>query len=113
MELMDGHVFIKFCVGKSKSVQRKIFLSEDEKEIRWVDANNKLERYRYIKTEDITDLVLGCSTQVMKYNKVPAQFDPMCFSIITGKRSLDLKAKDPETRSKWVNYIGALLIQKR
>lgn len=49
----------------------------------------------------------------MKYNKVPSQFDSMCFSIITTKRSLDLKAKDTETRSKWVNYIGALLIQKR
>ena len=37
----------------------------------------------------------------------------MCFSIITSKRTLDLKAKDTATRAKWVNYIGALLIQKR
>ena len=50
MELMKGHIFIKFCVNKVKSVQRKIYISEDEKEIRWVDANNKLERHRYIKT---------------------------------------------------------------
>ena len=50
MELMKGHVFIKFCYGKAKSLQRKVYLSEDEKEIRWVDANNKLERPRYIKT---------------------------------------------------------------
>jgi hypothetical protein len=49
----------------------------------------------------------------MKHNKVVLQFDEMCFSIITTKRSLDLKAKDTSTRAKWVNYIGALLIQKR
>lgn len=31
MELMKGHVFIKYCVNKVKSVQRKIYISEDEK----------------------------------------------------------------------------------
>lgn len=27
MELMKGHVFIKFCVNKIKSVQRKVYVS--------------------------------------------------------------------------------------
>ena len=113
MELMEGHLFIKFCAGKIKSLQRKIYLSPDEKEIRWVDANNFFEKYRYIRVTDIIDLTLGCTSQVMKANKVHPQFDSMCFSIITNKRSLDLKARDSETRAKWVNYIGALLIQNR
>jgi hypothetical protein len=29
----------------------------------------------------------------MKKNKVPQEFDPMCFSIETTNRTLDLKAK--------------------
>jgi hypothetical protein len=49
----------------------------------------------------------------MRMNKVPKQFDSMCFSIVTSDRTLDLKARDPDNRAKWVNYIGALLIQKR
>ena len=27
MELIKGHIFIKFCAGKVKSVQRKVYLS--------------------------------------------------------------------------------------
>lgn len=49
----------------------------------------------------------------MKMNKVPKEFDKMCFSIVTNSRTLDLKARDPANRIKWVNYLGALLIQKR
>ena len=113
MELIGGHIFIKFCAGKVKSVQRKIFLSPDEKEIRWIDPNKTFEKYRCIRVTDIVDLTLGCTSQVMRANKVPSVFDSMCFSIITRKRSLDLKARDSETRAKWVNYIGALLIQNR
>lgn len=41
VELVQGHIFIKFCKDKVKSVQRKIFLSEDEKTLMWVDPNKE------------------------------------------------------------------------
>lgn len=49
----------------------------------------------------------------MKKNKVPLQFDPMCFTIETLYRTLDLKAKTNKERAKWLNYIRAVLIKRR
>ena len=59
------------------------------------------------------DLTLGLGSEVMKKNKVPQEFDPMCFTIQTIHRSLDLKAKTNKERAKWLNYIRAVLIKRR
>lgn len=37
----------------------------------------------------------------------------MCFSVVTKVRTLDLNARSPDNRAKWVNYLGSLLIQRR
>ena len=113
VELIKGHIFIKYCRNSVKSVQRKLFLSQKEDQLLWLDPNKPNKEPRFIMLKDIVDLTLGCSSAVMRMNKVPKQFDSMCFSIVTNSRTLDLKARDSETRAKWVNYIGALLIQKR
>ena len=56
--------------------------------------------------EDIVDIFLGCnSTEVMRKNNVPKEFDLMCFSIKTKERTLDLKADSIEIRVKWIQYI--------
>ena len=49
----------------------------------------------------------------MQKNKVPEHFDSLCFTIGTVYRTLDLKAKTNKERAKWVNYIRAILIQRR
>lgn len=46
----------------------------------------------------------------MQKNKVPQHFDPLCFTIGTVYRTLDLKSKTNKERAKWVNYIRAILI---
>jgi hypothetical protein len=49
----------------------------------------------------------------MRMNKVSKDFDSICFTIVTKTRTLDLNARNPDSRAKWVNYLGALLIQRR
>lgn len=113
VELMKGHVFIKYCSHKQKAVQRKVYLSQSEDQLLWVDPNLPHDVPRFIWLKDIVDLVMGCSSQVMKMNKVSKDFDSMCFTVVTKARTLDLNARNPDNRAKWVNYLGALLIQKR
>lgn len=36
-ELMKGDIFLKICKSTNKFVQRKVFLSEDESRIQWVN----------------------------------------------------------------------------
>ena len=37
----------------------------------------------------------------------------MCFTLEFTTRTLDLKARDPDHRAIWVNYLRALLIKRR
>jgi hypothetical protein len=70
VELMKGHIFIKYCQHKAKAVQRKVYLSQGEEQLLWVDPNIANDQPRSILIKDIVDLILGCSSQVMKMNKV-------------------------------------------
>ena len=81
VELLKGHIFIKYCLGVVKSVQRKIFLSDDEKMLKWVDPNKEGDTPRSLSLDNMIDLTLGCNSPVMRKNKVPKEFDSMCFSI--------------------------------
>lgn len=49
----------------------------------------------------------------MRKNKVPGDFDSLCFTITTTQRTLDLKARTTKERGKWINYLRAILIQRR
>jgi len=104
---------LKICRSTNKFVQRKVFLSEDETRIQWVCDPPQDESPRYILIKDITDLTLGIGSAVMQKNKVPADFDSLCFTITTTQRTLDLKAKTTKERGKWINYLRAILIQRR
>lgn len=92
---MKGDVFLKICKSTNKFVQRKIYLSADEEKIEWVsDPQTSVnEEPRYILIKDITGITLGVGSDVMKKNKVPQEFDSLCFTISTSQRTLDLKAK--------------------
>jgi hypothetical protein len=39
VELIQGHIFIKYCRHRVKSVQRKLFLSQKEDQLMWMDPN--------------------------------------------------------------------------
>lgn len=114
-DLMKGDVFLKICKSTNKFVQRKVSLSEGEDRIEWINdpPNGSHEEPRFILISDVIDLTLGLGSAVMKRNKVPENFDSLCFTIETMHRTLDLKAKTNKERAKWVNYIKAILIRRR
>lgn len=90
-----------------------MFLSEDETKIQWVMDPPENEEPRFILINDISDLSLGIGSAVMRKNKVPTNFDSLCFTITTTQRTLDLKARTTKERGKWINYLRAILIQRR
>lgn len=80
----------------------------------WIsDPKKGEEEPRFIWIRDITDVTLGRGSEVMRKNKVPVEFDSLCFTITTTTRTLDLKAKTTKDRSKWVNYLRAILLERR
>lgn len=63
---------------------------------------------------DVCDIALGHNTtEIMKKNNIPVEFDMFCFSIITKYRSVDIKVNDVEMKSKWINYLRAVIINRR
>ncbi|KAL4441362.1 hypothetical protein ABPG74_013657 [Tetrahymena malaccensis] len=131
-ELQNGYNFLKY--GRyGKPHMRKVFINEARDKIVWNEVseqpqmNNPLNnnanqkppgekkfKQRYILIKDITDLTLGSNaTEVMKKNNVPPEFDQFCFSIITSKRTLDLKSNDMDTKFKWIAFLYNDLNDKR
>ena len=49
----------------------------------------------------------------MKKNKIPLEYDSLCFSIIGKDRTLDLQAESVEIRAKWVSYFKLRLMQQK
>lgn len=111
--MIKGDIFLKACWSSTKFVQRKVFLSEDESKILWVKDPPEGDAPRSIDIKDITDITLGLGSSVMQKNKVPEEFDSLCFTITTPQRTLDLKARTTKERGKWINYLRAILVQRR
>lgn len=61
----------------------------------WVDPNKEGDTPRSLNLDDLIDVSLGNNSPIMRKNKVPKQFDSMCFTLQFTTRTLDLKAKDP------------------
>ncbi|CAD8180454.1 unnamed protein product [Paramecium pentaurelia] len=112
-DLMKGCNLVKY--GRYNGGQpRKFFLSSDEKRICWRSINNDNEPARYINMSDVHDIALGQNTtEIMIKNNIPPEFDMFCFSIITIHRSVDIKVNDLEIKSKWINYLRAVIINRR
>ena len=70
---------------------------------------------RRIALSDITDVKVGVnSTATLRGNNLGVSNDGLFFSLITGSRTLDLKANDVQTRNKWVQYFyDRVLVQAR
>jgi hypothetical protein len=63
--------------------------------------------------DDIEDLYLGCVSENIKQQAVAPEFDPLCFTFVSGTRTLDIRANDRQMRSRWVTFISKRIIQKR
>jgi len=75
--------------------KRLVQLSDDDTLIQWKDPKKSKEKLRQLCTEDIVSIMIGADhTKVMKKQKIPVEYDNFCMSIITKKRSLDLRFDD-------------------
>ncbi len=69
---------------------------------------------RRIAIDEITDIKVGTNaTNVLKRHNLPKELDSMCMSVISGNRTLDLKANDIQTRNKWVQYFYDRVLKDR
>ena len=68
-------------------------------------TGGSLNLSKSIKMNDILDVKAGKTTAVFRQrgNDKLATDSRLCFSIISQRRSLDLQAKDPEERDRWVD----------
>ena len=58
-------------------------------------THGKEAHIRRIALKDIQDVKVGYNaTEVLKRHNLPKELDSLCLSIITEKRTLDLKAND-------------------
>lgn len=113
-ELMKGAVFIKYG-RRGKPHERFIRLSKAEDRVFWSKSSKTSESSaKYILVSDITNVYVGASsTKVLKHNKVPPELDTVIFSLETAKRTLDLRAPDLETRSRWEGYFRQGLLHRK
>ena len=111
--LKFGETFIKY--GNSGDPHHRIVkLSDDEKFLIWNSASGcrLFKKNKFIEIIDIKDVYVGSSASKIfeKYN-IPPDFDSNCFSIVAGKRSLDLRNDNESICKKW--YHGLKFILKR
>lgn len=71
-------------------------------------------RVRRIELREIIDVRTGITgSPVLKRYDLPKEVDNLMLSVITSKRSLDLKASDPATRNRWVKYFASLIAERK
>lgn len=73
-------------------------MDNDETQIVWRDPSKPTEKPRYIACCDIKNVVIGADhTKVMQRHNIPVEYDSNCLSIISAKRTLDLRHDDEKT----------------
>lgn len=105
----EGTIFTKYGrYGAPK--QRLVYLNEDETAICWRDRINKQEKPRKLLIKDVRSVLIGADhTEVMRKQKIPAQFDYQYISILATNRSLDLSIDDKAAIHLWCEKISRLL----
>lgn len=111
--LKHGEIFIKYG-NFGDPHPRIVKLSEDEKRLIWHSTGSCtfFKKNKFVEISDIKDVYIGASASKIfeKYN-IPPDFDSNCFSIMAGKRSLDLRKDDENICKKW--YQGIKFILRR
>jgi hypothetical protein len=112
--LNRGATFIKH--GRSGDPHNRfVWVSSDFKRIHWGDADTR--NSKFMRFEDVTDVQAGKNTAVFqrsygaKFSSIP---ESMCFSVVSGARTLDLQADSVERRNFWVQNLFVLFdIERR
>ena len=135
-----GQMFIKYG-RRGRPHARFVYISSDEKYLVWcvkalqivtsadpsvnsattrsgkaqgATTPGKETQIKRIQLDDITDIKVGVnSTSVLKRHSLPQELDNVCMSVITGSRTLDLKANDSQTRNKWVQYFYDRVLKEK
>ena len=93
---------------------RFVWVSSDFKRIHWGDADTR--NSKFMRFDDVTDVQAGKNTVVFqrsygsKFSSVP---ESMCFSVVSGSRTLDLQADSVERRNFWVQNLFVLFDNER
>ena len=108
---LDNHKLENYFYLQMKSI---FYLLNKKRRICWKSISNENEPARYINVSDIYDIALGSNTtDIFKRHTIPVEFDMLCFSIITTHRTLDVRVNEVEIKSKWINYLRAVILVRR
>ena len=97
--------------GAKKDAPRFVQVSHDCTAVTWqkVENGEKVkEEYDEIKVADITKVVRGAETDAFKRLGAKKVNTRLCFSVVSGKRTLDLVAASEEERDMWVSALQAV-----
>jgi hypothetical protein len=93
---------------------RFVWVSSDFKRIHWGDSDTR--NSKFMRFEDVSDVQAGKNTAVFqrsyssKFSSIP---ESMCFSVVSGARTLDLQADSVERRNFWVQNLFVLFDNER
>jgi hypothetical protein len=113
-ELIDmlklGQKFLKY--GRSgEPHERYIYLSQDEQTLFWKPLTcSCFNSDRSIKTKSLINVYIGTSNSIIfnRY-KIRPEYELNCFSILSEKRTLDLRHEDSKIVKKWSQAIKYLI----
>lgn len=113
-ELIDmlklGQKFIKY--GRSgEPHERYVYLSQDEQTLFWKPLTCLcFNSDRSIKTKSLINVYIGTSNSVIfnRY-KIRPEYELNCFSILSEKRTLDLRHEDSRIVKKWSQALKYLI----
>jgi hypothetical protein len=109
--LKKGETFTKYG-NFGQPHPRVIRLTVDEKRLEWFDKSscNIFKKAKFIEVSEIKDVYIGASaSKIFEKYHIPPDYDAHCFSIVTSKRSLDLRNNDENVCKKWYQAIKFVL----
>ncbi len=111
--LNRGAMFVKHG-RQGDPHNRFVWVSSDFKRIHWGDSDTR--NSKFMRFEDVSDVQAGKNTAVFqrsygsKFSSIP---ESMCFSVVSGARTLDLQADSVERRNFWVQNLFVLFDNER
>jgi Pleckstrin homology domain len=94
--------------------QRRVYLSADCRTLLWgapgeaPKATASGKDGEGIPCNEIQSILLGTQTPVFAKNKGWYRKQDLCFSVVSGARTLDLEAPDQESLQRWVKALKCL-----
>mmetsp|Transcript_39488 Transcript_39488/g.37953 ORF Transcript_39488/g.37953 Transcript_39488/m.37953 type:complete len:183 (-) Transcript_39488:312-860(-) len=92
----EGTKFLKYG-RRGKPHFKQVYITEDQSRLFWGEIKNGMKKkMKWLWLKEVQEVLVGSDhTKVMKKQKIPPDFDNQCLSIITAKRSLNLRNESP------------------